>query len=108
MLMALELELYYLCKDAISIVKDVKINPIEDTISVLVMGIDDDSVRQLGSARTDALIYLTINTKEHKIQDSVSPHYRWLNRPIRYGDQLQGGAADQHEPRDSDNHRKRK
>ncbi|WP_413480574.1 LCP family protein [Carnobacterium maltaromaticum] len=59
--------------------KDVKINPIEDTISVLVMGIDDDSVRQLGSARTDALIYLTINPKEHKInmvsipRDSYTP-----------------------------------
>ena len=58
---------------------DVKVNPIEDTISVLIMGIDDDSVRQIGSARTDALIYLTINPKEHKInmvsipRDSYTP-----------------------------------
>lgn len=47
--------------------KTVKVNPIEDTISILVMGIDDDSARQLGSARTDALIYLTINPKSHEI-----------------------------------------
>lgn len=60
---------YELDRDKISGSKadGVKVNPIEDTISILVMGIDDDSARQLGSARTDALIYLTINPKEHKI-----------------------------------------
>lgn len=60
---------YELDRDKASTSKgnEIKVNPIEDTISVLVMGIDDDSARQLGSARTDALIYLTINPKEHKI-----------------------------------------
>ncbi|MDZ5758777.1 LCP family protein [Carnobacterium maltaromaticum] len=60
---------YELDRDKTSTSKgnEIKVNPIEDTISVLVMGIDDDSARQLGSARTDALIYLTINPKEHKI-----------------------------------------
>lgn len=60
---------YELDRDKTSTSKgnQIKVNPIEDTISVLVMGIDDDSARQLGSARTDALIYLTINPKEHKI-----------------------------------------
>lgn len=77
-----------------------KVNPIEDTISVLVMGIDDDSARQLGSARTDALIYLTINPKKHTINmvsiprdsyvDIVSKKYTGkdkINTAYTYGEE---------------------
>lgn len=43
----------------------------KEAFSVLLMGIDDTSERNLGSARTDALIYLTINPKNHTV-DMVS------------------------------------
>lgn len=46
---------------------EIDVNPIEDTVSVLIMGIDDTEARQLGSARTDALLYLTIDPKKHEI-----------------------------------------
>lgn len=46
---------------------EINVNPIEDTISVLIMGVDDTESRDLGSARTDALIYLTIDPKDHEI-----------------------------------------
>lgn len=46
---------------------EINVNPIEDTVSVLIMGVDDTEARQLGSARTDALIYLTIDPKLHEI-----------------------------------------
>lgn len=47
--------------------KEIEVEPFDGIISLLVMGLDDDSLRQLGSARTDALLYLTINTDTHKI-----------------------------------------
>lgn len=47
--------------------KEIAVKPIDGVISLLVMGLDDDSIRQLGSARTDALLYLTIDTKKHTI-----------------------------------------
>lgn len=47
--------------------KEVTVKPIDGVISLLVIGLDDDSLRQLGSARTDALLYLTIDTKNHDI-----------------------------------------
>lgn len=46
---------------------EINVDPIEDTISVLIMGVDDTESRDLGSARTDALIYLTIDPKDHEI-----------------------------------------
>lgn len=39
------------------------IDPLKDPISILVMGIDDDEERALGSARTDTMMLLTINPK---------------------------------------------
>ncbi|MBP1044299.1 LCP family protein [Vagococcus sp. BWB3-3] len=47
--------------------KEISVEPIDGVISLLVMGLDDDSIRQLGSARTDALLYLTIDTTKHDI-----------------------------------------
>lgn len=48
-----------------------KVDPQTDPVSILVMGVDDDSERELGSARTDALILLTINPQKNTI-DMVS------------------------------------
>ncbi|WP_236005951.1 LCP family protein [Desemzia sp. RIT 804] len=46
---------------------EINVDPIEDTVSVLIMGVDDTESRNLGSARTDALIYLTIDPNNHEI-----------------------------------------
>lgn len=43
----------------------------KDPFSVLVMGVDDNEERQLGTARTDTIILVTVNPKEGKI-DTVS------------------------------------
>lgn len=43
------------------------IDPLKDPISILVLGIDDDEERALGSARTDTMMLLTINPKTEVI-----------------------------------------
>lgn len=43
------------------------INPLKDPISILILGVDDDTERQLGSARTDTMILATINPEKEKI-----------------------------------------
>ena len=43
------------------------IDPLKDPISILVMGIDDDEERALGSARTDTMILVTVNPQEDLI-----------------------------------------
>lgn len=43
------------------------VNPITDPICILIMGIDDNEERQLGNARTDALILLTMNPQTEAI-----------------------------------------
>ncbi|MFC6463583.1 LCP family protein [Marinilactibacillus sp. GCM10026970] len=48
-----------------------KVNPIEEPISILLMGIDDDDERGLGSARADSIIYATVNPETHQL-DMVS------------------------------------
>ncbi|WP_208559448.1 LCP family protein [Marinilactibacillus kalidii] len=48
-----------------------EVNPIEEPVSILLMGIDDDDERGLGSARADSLIYATVNPKTHQL-DMVS------------------------------------
>lgn len=43
----------------------IKVNPLDETTSILLMGIDDTKGRDLGSARADSLIYLTIDPNKH-------------------------------------------
>lgn len=45
----------------------ITVNPLEETTSILLMGIDDNKNRNLGSARADSLIYLTINPTKHLV-----------------------------------------
>lgn len=45
----------------------ITVNPLEETTSILLMGIDDNEKRNLGSARADSLIYLTINPTKHLV-----------------------------------------
>ncbi|MGY3777204.1 LCP family protein [Isobaculum melis] len=84
---------------------DKKIDPQKDPISILIMGIDDDSERDLGSARTDALILLTINPQKNTIDmvsiprdtytEIVSKNYNQndkINAAYAYGEE--GAAMD--------------
>ncbi len=43
------------------------IDPLKDPISILLMGIDDNAERNLGSARTDTMLLLTINPSSGSI-----------------------------------------
>lgn len=49
------------------------IDPIKDPISILVMGIDDNSERKLGSARTDTMMLLTLNPQDGAINMVTIP-----------------------------------
>lgn len=49
------------------------IDPLKDPISILVMGIDDNKERNLGSARTDSMIVVTFNPKSHTINTTSIP-----------------------------------
>lgn len=62
---------------------DDDIDPLKDPISVLLMGIDDDEERALGSARTDTMILLTINPKDDKISMVSIPRdtYTYIDTP---------------------------
>lgn len=45
----------------------IDVDPLEEATSILIMGIDDTESRDLGSARADSLIYLTIDPNEHEV-----------------------------------------
>lgn len=59
------------------------IDPLKDPIAVLLMGIDDDEERALGSARTDTMILLTINPEDKKISMVSIPRdtYTYIDTP---------------------------
>jgi anionic cell wall polymer biosynthesis LytR-Cps2A-Psr (LCP) family protein len=50
-----------------SSVENDKIDVQKDPISVLILGLDDNSERELGSARTDSMLLLTINPKDELV-----------------------------------------
>lgn len=50
-----------------SSVENDKIDVQRDPISVLILGLDDNSERELGSARTDSMLLLTINPKDELV-----------------------------------------
>lgn len=49
------------------------IDPIKDPISILVLGVDDDEDRNIGSARTDAMLFLTVSPQTNKITMTSIP-----------------------------------
>ncbi len=59
------------------------IDPTKDPYSVLVLGIDDDEERALGSARTDTMILVTVNPKEDLISMVSIPRdtYTYIDTP---------------------------
>lgn len=59
------------------------INPITDPISILVLGVDDNDERSIGSARTDAMLLLTVSPKTNKITMTSIPRdtYTQINAP---------------------------
>lgn len=67
---------------------EINVDPIEDTVSVLIMGVDDTETRNLGSARTDALIYLTIDPNNHEINMVSIPRDTYTD--IMYEGESQG------------------
>lgn len=55
--------------DKISDLRDEAVDPVEDNISVLIIGIDDSKKRELASkARSDALLLATFNKEKHNIK----------------------------------------
>ncbi|MBO0477431.1 LCP family protein [Vagococcus sp. DIV0080] len=81
-----------------SSVENDKIDVQKDPISVLILGLDDNSERDLGSARTDSMLLLTINPTTEKVDmvsiprdtytDIVSPSFTGkdkINSAYSYG-----------------------
>lgn len=62
--------------------KEVEVDPIKETTSILIMGIDDTEDRNLGSSRTDSLIYLTIDPNNHEVNMVSIPRDTYT--PIMY------------------------
>ncbi|MDN6626460.1 MAG: LCP family protein [Pisciglobus halotolerans] len=81
--------------------KPVTVDPLKDTISMLIMGVDNTEKRGLESTRTDALIYLTINPKNHEInmvsvprdtyttifENGQATHRNKINSAFEYGEE---------------------
>ncbi|WP_414839639.1 LCP family protein [Carnobacterium sp. TMP28] len=64
----------------------IEVNPLKETTSILLMGIDDNKSRDLGSARADSLIYLTINPNKHIVNMVSIPRDTYTS--IIYEEQL--------------------
>ncbi|MEG0256348.1 LCP family protein [Vagococcus sp.] len=54
-------------------VQNDKIDVQKDPISILILGLDDNSERELGSARTDSMLLLTINPTEELVSMTSIP-----------------------------------
>lgn len=68
--------------------KEIEVDPIKETTSILIMGIDDTEDRNLGSSRTDSLIYLTVDPKNHEVNMISIPRDTYT--PIMYQDEYLG------------------
>ncbi|SFC29200.1 transcriptional attenuator, LytR family [Alkalibacterium subtropicum] len=44
-----------------------KVNPIDEPVSILFLGVDNNEDRQLGSTRADSIIYATLNPTTHEM-----------------------------------------
>jgi LCP family protein required for cell wall assembly len=64
----------------------ITVNPLKETTSILLMGIDDNENRNLGSARADSLIYLTIDPTKHVVNMVSIPRDTYTN--IIYQEQI--------------------
>ena len=81
--------------------KVINVDPLKETTSMLIMGVDNTETRGLESTRTDALIYLTINPKEHEInmvsiprdtyttifENGQATHRNKINSAFEYGEE---------------------
>ncbi|MGY0400594.1 LCP family protein [Carnobacterium jeotgali] len=68
--------------------KEIEVDPIKETTSILIMGIDDTEDRKLGSSRTDSLIYLTIDPNNHEVNMVSIPRDTYT--PIMYQGENEG------------------
>jgi len=68
--------------------KEIEVDPIKETTSILIMGIDDTEDRNLGSSRTDSLIYLTIDPTSHEVNMVSIPRDTYT--PIMYQEEYLG------------------
>lgn len=50
-----------------SALRDEVVDPVEDNVSILFMGVDDSDTRDEGNSRSDAMILATFNKKEHSV-----------------------------------------
>ncbi|PAE17960.1 hypothetical protein CHH91_00185 [Virgibacillus sp. 7505] len=50
-----------------SALRDEAVDPVEDNVSILFMGVDDSDTRDEGNSRSDAMILATFNKKEHSV-----------------------------------------
>ncbi|BDH60779.1 LytR family transcriptional regulator [Lysinibacillus sp. PLM2] len=72
--------------------REVKVEPTQDNVSILFIGVDDSEERQamgLGSPRSDALILATLNNKERTIKMVSIPRDSYVNIPyLGYKDKI--------------------
>lgn len=72
--------------DEISDLRDAQVNPVEDNVSVLIMGVDDSEEREFGGkSRTDALMLATFNKKEHDVKLLSIPRDTYVYIPETEG-----------------------
>ncbi|PAD35241.1 LCP family protein [Terribacillus saccharophilus] len=50
-----------------SALREEAVDPVEDNVSILFMGVDDSDTRDEGNSRSDAMILATFNKKEHSV-----------------------------------------
>lgn len=67
-----------------------KVNPIDEPVSFLFMGVDNNADRQLGSTRADSIIYATLNPLTHEMnmvsipRDTFVPIINTEGTTLRY------------------------
>lgn len=78
-----------------SALREKDVNPLEDNVSVLIMGIDESEKRaNKGSSRTDALILATLNIQDHTVKLLSIPRDSYVYIPeVRRMDKINHAYA---------------
>ncbi|MBU8566626.1 LCP family protein [Virgibacillus pantothenticus] len=64
-----------------SALRDESVTPIDDNVSVLIIGVDDSETRHEGSGRSDALMLATFNKQEKDVNILSIPRDSYVNVP---------------------------
>ena len=69
--------------------RDAKVQPLEDNVSILFIGVDDSEVRAQGNPRSDALILATLNNDDKTVKLVSIPRDSYVNIPyVGYEDKI--------------------